>query len=184
MMRQRGWMLGAALGVKRGDPRLAELADATAYGVVVHSRGTVVVDYQTADLDRIGRKAATVDERAAIRIVKREGSVVSGTAEQRRPLLCDADMTVLATVDGEDAGALMDAVGAPVFPLYLGRMSCPPGRRIGEGVMTALSLDTALDAVKAEFDGVLYRPVAGLVDGLIVSVPGRNRAPVLFSVIA
>lgn len=175
-------MLGAALGYRRGDRGLTELADALRYGVVVHRPGTPLVDYQTADLDAIGREAVAVDGYGRLHLFRREGSVVDERAQQWRPLLADADMTVVGAVAGMDAETLLNALRDPVFPLYLGRVSCPPSRPVGEGTVEADTLDLALDAVQAEVGGVSYRPVDKLVDGLVVSVPSRGRAASLFSV--
>lgn len=177
-------MLGAALGIRRGSPRLADLADALTYGVVVHRTGSSIVDYQTADLEAIGTKAVAVDQTGAIRTVEREGSAIRETAISHRPLLCDADMTVVAAVAGEDAWTLLDSLNAPVFSLYLGRASCPPGRRVGEGVLDASSLDDALTMVSAEIPGIVYRPARRMTDGLVVQVSGRDRAPRLFELVA
>lgn len=177
-------MLGAALGYRRGDERLGALADALQYGVVVHKAGTPVVDFQTADLAAIGMRRAVVDQHGAIRIAEREGS---GAAKDRqmqyRPLLADADMSVVAAVEAPwTAQQLLEALRTPVFPLCLGRQSCPPSGRVGERILEAASLDVALDSVQAERGGTVYRRVAGLVDGLLVSVPSRGRGATLFAV--
>jgi len=177
-------MLGAALGYRRGDERLGALAEALRYGVVVHRPGTPLVDFQTADLAAIGMKCAVVDRHGALQVIKREGS---GAAKERqmqyRPLLADADMSVVAAVDPPwTAPQLIEALRAPVFPLCLGRQSCPPGGQVGERVLEVSSLGDALDLVKSERGGTLYRPVAGLVDGLVVSVPSRGRGAMLFAV--
>lgn len=177
-------MLGAALGYRRGDSRLDDLADALRYGVVVHRPGTPLVDFQTADLTAIGMRCAVADGRGALRLVEREGS---GAARERqmqyRPLLADADMSVIAAVAPPwSASSLLAALRSPVFPLCLGRQSCPPSGRVGERMLEAASLDAALDAVRRERGGTLYRPVTGLVDALIVSIPARGRGATLFAV--
>ena len=177
-------MLGAALGYGRGDARLGALADALRYGVVVHKAGTPLVDFQTADLAMIGMRRAVVDQHGAIHLAEREGG---GPAKDRqmqyRPLLADADMSVVATVDAPwTARQLLDALRAPVFPLCLGRQSCPPSGQVGERVLQVTSLDAAVEAVHAERGGTVYRRVMGLVDGLVVSVPSRGRGAMLFAV--
>ena len=177
-------MLAAALGYRRGDPRIEALADALHFGVVVHKPGTPLVDFQTADLAIIGMQRAVVDRHGTVRIVKREGS---GAAKDRqmqyRPLLADGDMSVVASVAAPwTAPQLLQALRTPVFPLCLGRQSCPAGGQVGEHVIEASSLEAALDAVRSERGGTVYRPVAGLVDGLVVSVPSRGRGATLFAV--
>jgi CRISPR system Cascade subunit CasD len=176
-------MFGAALGYRRGDGRLGALADVIRYGVVVHQAGTPLVDYQTADLEAIGVRTVAVDEHGAIWAFEREGSVVKERAQQWRPLLADADMSVIVEVEGEwEAHRLLTALRDPVFPLCLGRQSCPPAGQVGERVIAAASLDAALGIVQAERGGTVYRPVSGLVDGLVVSVPSRGRGATLFAV--
>ena len=177
-------MLGAALGYQRGDGRLEQLADGLRYGVIVHRAGTPLIDYQTADLAELGVKAVSVDAEGRIRMIKREGSfeAVQGTAQQWRPLLADADMSVLAAVDGHASSTLLQALREPVFPLCLGRVSCPPSGRVGERLVDADSLDAALDAVCESNPGTVYRPVTVLTDGLIVSLPARGRGAALFAV--
>ncbi len=182
-------LLGAALGYRRGDCRLDDLADGLRYGVVVHNPGTPLVDYQTADLGAIGLEAVAVDARGEIRVYRREGSVVKERAQQWRPLLADADMTLVLEAPGWDLDQLLAALRAPVFPLYLGRMSCPPSGQVGEGLVEAETLKEALTALRQARGGVVYRPLIGLydnelVDGLVVSIPSRGRAPALFSVAA
>jgi CRISPR system Cascade subunit CasD len=177
-------MLGAALGYRRGDDRLEQLADGLSYGVVVHRPGTPLIDYQTADLAKLGTKAVAVDPDGRIRIVKREGSAeaVQGTAQQWRPLLADADMSVVAAVHGYASSASLESLREPVFPLCLGRVSCPPTGRVGERVIEAESLDAALNLVRESNSGTVYRPAVGLTEGLVVSIPARGRGAALFSV--
>ncbi len=179
-------MLGAALGYRRGDARLNALADVLHYGVVVHNPGAPLMDYQTADLDAIGLRAVAVDAWGAIRLYEREGSVVKERAQQWRPLLADADMTVVLEAPGWDPALLLAALRAPVFPLCLGRVSCPPSGQVGEKVIESETLDAALDALRQDRGGMVYRPLTGLidalVDGLVVSIPSRGRAPSLFAV--
>jgi CRISPR system Cascade subunit CasD len=177
-------MLAAALGYRRGDERLGALADALRYGVVVHQSGTPLVDFQTADLAAIGMWCAMVDRHGALQVIEREGS---GPAKERqmqyRPLLADADMSVVAAVAAPwTAPQLLAALRAPAFPLCLGRQSCPPSGQVGERVIETAALADALDAVRAERGGTVYRPVTGLVDGLVVSVPSRGRSATLFAV--
>lgn len=180
-------MLGAALGYRRGDGRLAELASVLRYGVVVHNPGTPLVDYQTADLGAIGLKAVAVDANGEIRTYERESSVSKERAQQWRPLLADADMTLVLEAPGWDLDQLLAALRAPVFPLYLGRLSCPPSGQVGERLVEADTLEEALTALRRARGGVIYRPLVSLnddalVDGLVVSIPARGRAPALFSV--
>ena len=135
-------LLSAALEYRRGDERLPILADSLRYGVVVHRPGTPLVDFQTADLATIGMERAVVDPQGQLHLFRRAGS---GAAKDRqmqyRPLLADADMSVVAEVAAPwSAQQLLEALHDPVFPLCLGRQSCPASGQIGEQV-----IETAAD---------------------------------------
>jgi CRISPR system Cascade subunit CasD len=177
-------LLGAALGYRRGDERLPALADSLRYGVVVHRPGTPLVDFQTADLATIGMERAVVDPQGQLHLFRRAGS---GAARERqmqyRPLLADADMSLVAEVAAPwSARQLLEALRDPVFPLCLGRQSCPASGRVGEQVIETASLEEALEAVRSRRSGSIYRPVRSLSDGLVVSIPSRGRGAALFAV--
>lgn len=94
-------LLAAARGMRRADP-LEELLDLR-FGVRIDQPGRVERDFQTV---------RTIDGRAF--------------PLTDRFYLTDA--AFVAAVQGDDdlIAALDDAVRRPVFPLYLGRRSCPP----------------------------------------------------------
>ena len=162
-------LLGAALGYRRGDPCLAELAGGLDYAVIVHRPGVPIVDFQTADLDRIGDRIVSTDEAGFLVEVAR--STTSSRALARRPFLSDADLrAVVRLPEGWEADAVLAALRDPVFPLYLGRTHCMPSEEIGEAVIEADSLELALAELPA---GTRYLPVAGF-DPLSVEVPPRG----------
>lgn len=176
-------LLGAALGYQRNDVRLAELTEGVRYGAVVHQRGIPGLDFQTADLQAIGDKTAVVDEQGQIRIIAREGSEAArGRQIQKRPLLADADMTVVVELPaGWTASEVLDALQTPVFPLYLGRMGYLPGTDVGERVIDNDSLESAIAVIAEERSGLRYLPVSGLTGGLVVPVPSRGHGSQLFA---
>jgi CRISPR system Cascade subunit CasD len=176
-------ILGAALGYRRWDRRLSELASGISYGVVVHSAGVPVMDFQTADLTRVGKSTVTVDESGFISIYTREGSSEAlGRQMARRPLIADADMSVVVSLpSGWDASDVLAALEKPVFPLYLGRMSCFPSLPVGERVIDCDSIPAGIDVVASERPGIRYTPGGGSAR-TVVSVPGRGCPVRLFAV--
>jgi CRISPR system Cascade subunit CasD len=100
-------LLAAALGRGRADD-VSDLA-ALKFGVRIEQPGELVQDFHTARRDDL----AFVTKRYYL-----------------------ADAVFLAGVESDDAflGILDAAVRAPVFPLYLGRRSCPPAAGISLGV--------------------------------------------------
>ena len=103
-------LLAAAQGRRRTDP-VEDLAR-TAFGVRVDQPGRLVRDFQTArSLD--GSRTMPLSYRFYL-----------------------ADAVFLAGVEGdaELLRGLDEAVRAPVFPLFLGRRSCPPTGAVSLGV--------------------------------------------------
>lgn len=119
-------LVAAAKGLRRSDP-LEELLGLR-LGVRIDQPGQLVRDFQTA---RRSRK-------------ERDGSVRwSSLPLSYRYYVGDAVYLVLleggrSLLDGLDA-----AVRSPVFPLYLGRRSCPPAGPVALGVFDHI-LDSAL----------------------------------------
>jgi CRISPR system Cascade subunit CasD len=154
-------LLGAALGLRRGDARLAALRGGLRYAVVVHREGVESIDYQTADLTAAGMRGPMWwrDGSGRVGVMQRQGGG-SETAEQWRALRHDADMTLaVELLDGAPftAPALLAALDEPVFPLYLGRAPCLPGCRVAGALLAAADL---LAAVEALPPGTRYLPAA------------------------
>lgn len=112
-------LLAAAQGRRRTDP-VEDLA-ALRFGVRVDQPGRILRDFQTA-----------------IRIS--DGAVMPLSY---RYYLSDAVFVAGVEGDGELLAGLDEAVRAPVFPLYLGRRSCPPAGHLSLGVVDA-DLESAL----------------------------------------
>jgi CRISPR system Cascade subunit CasD len=177
-------ILGAALGYRREDPRLTELAVELRYGVIVHQPGVPGLDFQTADLKAIGDRTAAVDVQGSIHLIVREGSnKAKGSQIQKGPFLADADMTVLVELPAAwSANDVLEALWEPVFPMYLGRMGYLPSADIGERVIDRDTLTAAVAAIAGERPGTRYLPVSDLTDGLVVSIPSRGCGSQLFAV--
>lgn len=112
-------LLAAARGLRRTDP-LEELMDLR-FGVRLDQPGDLVRDFQTAvPLD--GGKAMPLSHR-----------------------YYRADARYLVALEAADAlvQALVEALARPVFPLYLGRRSCPPSEPLIPVVRDS-SLESAL----------------------------------------
>lgn len=111
-------LAAAALGLSRSDSRIAELGRCLRFGVRVEKEGLLLRDYQTA-------------------------KGISPYVTQRY-YLCDA--VFLAGLEGDDT--LLDEIGKaltrPVFPLFLGKRSCPPEGRLFLGIRKGKTLEDAL----------------------------------------
>ncbi|MDD4081613.1 MAG: type I-E CRISPR-associated protein Cas5/CasD [Eubacteriales bacterium] len=112
-------LAAAALGLSRSDSRIAELGRTLRFGVRVEKEGLLLRDYQT---------------------VKGKSPYVT-----QRYYLCDA--VFLAGLEGDDT--LVDEIGQalthPVFPLFLGKRSCPPEGRLFLGIRKGKALEEALE---------------------------------------
>jgi CRISPR system Cascade subunit CasD len=118
-------VVAAALGMPRDDDaRLAALA-AARMGVRADSEGTALVDYHTAGAGRFAG----------------EEHRVHGTRDPiitRRAYLTDASFLVaLGYEDDALAVAIDQALGAPRWPLFLGRRACPPSLPVRAGLSDA-----------------------------------------------
>ena len=114
-------MLAAAVGRRRTDP-IEDLVSLR-FGVRKDQPGTVLRDFQTAhSLD--GRQAMPLSERYYL-----------------------ADAVYLAAIEGDPEllEGLETAVRNPVFPLYLGRRSCPPSQPVSLGIRYTSLLNALRD---------------------------------------
>ena len=114
-------MLAAAVGRRRTDP-IEDLLSLR-FGVRKDQPGTVLRDFHTArTLD--GKQSMPLSERYYL-----------------------ADAVYLAAIEGEKTllEGLDVAVRHPVFPLYLGRRSCPPSQPLSLGIRHASLLQALMD---------------------------------------
>jgi CRISPR system Cascade subunit CasD len=112
--------LAAALGRRRTE-NVDDLA-ALKFGVRIDQPGQLLVDYHLAITEAARAPGAGSTKKNA------------GTFQTWRYYLADA--VFLVGLEGDDAflRRLDEAVRSPVFPLYLGRRSCPPAGEVALGI--------------------------------------------------
>ena len=131
-------MLCAALGISRPRAEAEWLPKLSALrmGVRIDAPGIRWWDYHT------------VGARMEMRIAEAEGKTKSGAMLTRREYLCDASFLVALQGGTEIIAELDAAMRNPLWPLYLGRKSCPPSRPLMEHPAgTFTGLDSALASV-------------------------------------
>ncbi|WP_041070580.1 type I-E CRISPR-associated protein Cas5/CasD [Thiolapillus brandeum] len=137
-------LLAAALGLKREQEQAhAQLRDACRFGIKLFSPGLMLRDFHTIQVPPGARKQQHLKTR---RDELREPKL--GTMLSFRSYRQDALCLVAALSSDADYGVerLADALLEPVFPLYLGRKSCPPAAPLDPEVIAAPDLRSALDS--------------------------------------
>lgn len=139
-------LIGAAMGLERGNRRLEELDSGLLFGVRIDRPGVVATDYHTV----------TGYHRTAAGGFKHSG----GTATTLKTALEHGPATIVSPRDYlHDAAFLValagqptmiekcaTALSSPVWPLFLGRKGCPPTRPLLVADAPAYSdLESALD---------------------------------------
>jgi CRISPR system Cascade subunit CasD len=132
-------LLGAALGLERdNDAAQRALTEGYRFAVKVESVGTLLRDYHTVQVP--GTRKNVKYRTRAQELANRQ---VLGTLLSEREYRCDA-LAVVAVESLATARwtleALAEALRRPVFPLYLGRKSCPPALPLAPEVVQAASL--------------------------------------------
>lgn len=143
-------LLGAALGIHREDEAgHAALIGGYLFGVKLHAPGHSLRDYHTV---QVGPQLKKLRYRTRRQELTLPTSEQLGTLLSSREYRCDSFATVAVTAT-EQAAYSLDHVAAalknPVFPLYLGRKSCPPALPLAPRMATFASLKEALDAFDA-----------------------------------
>jgi len=110
-------LLACALGLSADDD-LRILSQKVKIGVRCDQQGSPLVDYHTI----VGG------------VMSGEGKLRPGTIVSRRAYLCDASFLVAVQAKPDTIERLARAVQEPVWPIYLGRKSCPPSCPPFEGV--------------------------------------------------
>lgn len=139
-------LLGAALGIERVDEAQQELLfSGYRFGIKLVSAGSPLRDYHTVQAPDQPRKLRYRTRRQELADPSRLGTLLSA-----REYRCDS--IVLVAVEAMpgapyDLDALAEALRRPVFPLYLGRKSCPLAIPIQPQRVSAASLQDAFDNV-------------------------------------
>jgi CRISPR system Cascade subunit CasD len=137
-------LLGAALGITRDDDAgQAALVAGYRFGVKLVSVGTPLRDYHTVQSTEQQRKVVYRTRRHELADKSRVGTLLSS-----REYRCDSIAVVaVEALPGApyDLPALADALRRPVFPLYLGRKSCPLAVPLQPRLVTGVTLQKALD---------------------------------------
>jgi CRISPR system Cascade subunit CasD len=127
-------LLACALGLSSDDD-LTALSAQIRLAVRCDRPGESLRDYHTV-LDGF------VTGEGKIKINQKTGKAQTVISE--RFYLCDASFLGVVRADPAVVDRLAAAVQAPVWPVYLGRKSCPPALPVYEGVGDYASLETAL----------------------------------------
>jgi CRISPR system Cascade subunit CasD len=118
-------LLANALGWQHADgDRITALQDTLRFAVREDLPQRRLTDYQSVDLDRIGKSGWT-----RWGIEERKGSAAEGTQLLWKEYLVDASLLVALTLGAGAALTLDDlepALRRPARPLFLGRKGCPP----------------------------------------------------------
>ena len=149
-------LLAAALGLRRDEHEALLRLTGLRFGVRVEREGQLLVDYHTAK---------TQDEKT---------SYVT-----YRHYLQDA--VFLVGLESEDTTLLQEletALKHPVYPLYLGRRSCPPTLPLCLGIRAGKLLDTlrAEPLLVKQRNGAPLRIVADTDPADAAAVPRRDLA--------
>lgn len=107
-------LIGCAMGYHRDDPRIVtEIESQIRIGIRVESPGTPIRDYHTITNGVTGKDNAS-------------------TIITNRTYLQDASFLVVIAGQEELLKKIFAALTDPVWPIYLGRKSCPPTRPVVE----------------------------------------------------
>lgn len=130
-------LIGGALGLRRNDDGLRILSEECQMGVRVDRPGTLLHDYHTTG----GAKAA---DRKPEGMLSANGKHKRETDLSNRVYLVDASFLVALHGPEHLINQAALAVQAPVWPIFLGRKSCPPAVPVFAGTGTYTDLVSAL----------------------------------------
>lgn len=165
-------LVAAALGLRRPDTadneadRLAweeahaALADGYGLAVKVECPGLPLSDYHTAQVPSSGkgknRMVFPTRRDELTRVARHDLNTILSRREYRQDAFCAIAVWARAGAP-HDLDALRDSLLAPLFPLYLGRKSCPLALPLAPRVLSAPNVETALAGVS----------LAAMVEGLV-----------------
>lgn len=134
-------LCAAAMGISREDKEKLKSLASLKFGVRADKPGVLLRDYHTAKSEKT--------------------SYVTN-----RYYLADAKFTAGLEGDAELLREIDDALRRPVFPLFLGRRSCPPEGRVALGIVEKPLLDALKSGTRWE-----YISYDGSGDHLLRDVP-------------
>ncbi len=164
-------LLAAALGIVREEPEKLIPLNQLRFGVRVDQEGEFLVDYHVARKEEKTRKAENVKITPYITY---------------RHYLSDAIFLVgLESQDDVFLQEIVQALHHPVFPLFLGRRSCPPTMPLCLGIRqkdlkTALTEEPLLVSAWRKLDPAARRMILDATPGEPGVVPQRDL-PLSFS---
>ncbi len=120
-------LLAAALGIGREEPEKLIPLNQLRFGVRVDQEGDFLVDYHVARKEEKTRKGEKIVPYITYRHYLTDAIFLAGLESQDDAFLCD----------------LAQALRNPVYPLFLGRRSCPPTMPLCLGIRQK-DLETAL----------------------------------------
>lgn len=138
-------LLGAARGLARGDQRLVEMDENLRFGVRVDHPGIIATDYQT--VTGYHRTASGGFKHSGGTSTTLKSALQHGPATivSPRDYLHDACFLVALEGPSDLVATCKAALAQPVWPLFLGRKSCPATRPILERTDTRYpDLETAI----------------------------------------
>ncbi len=155
-------LLAAALGIRRPDTAHDEadrvvleaahaaLDDGYGLAVKVECPGLPLSDYHTAQVPSSGkgknRMVFPTRRDELTRLPRHDLNTILSRREYRQDAYCAVALWARAGAP-HALNVLRDALHAPVFPLYLGRKSCPPALPLAPRVISAPDVETAVAGV-------------------------------------
>ncbi|WBA16422.1 type I-E CRISPR-associated protein Cas5/CasD [Salinivibrio proteolyticus] len=137
-------LLGAALGIKRDDEtQLLSLQKSVCIGIKQCVPGSLLRDYHTAQVPSHDKKRIHRTRQSELKTGKKLQTVLS-----KRDYRCDGLWVVAVWLSPSATMSLNDlkkALLKPVYPLSLGRKSCPPALPLQPTLVANADLKSALD---------------------------------------
>ncbi len=172
-------LLGAALGLDRADESAhATLRDAYGLAVAILSTGSLLRDYQTAQVPSRsalkGRPHAT--RRQELQVPRHDLGTILSTRDYRQNA---ASLVALQPRTGASCGhaveALAEALCRPKFTLYLGRKSCAPAAPLWPQVIEAASAWEAFQSYANRFETVRQAAIREHGEPMLEPLPRIDR---------
>ena len=146
------------------------LQDRLVHAAAAIRPGEILTDIQNAQLAKLDRGWTTRGQPEG-----RTGASYDAPHRRRRDYLADADLLVVATLQGDgapDLDAIADALDRPARPLVLGRKPCLPSGPLARGEVTASTAHAALaEALGAEAHPAAWPEDEGPIGDRTIDLP-------------